>query len=80
MGVHDMRAKAASDSESDAAAQELLTANEKRVRACGSNPLIYLAFLVGVKGFEPSTPCTPCKCATRLRHTPKLTIIAVRFQ
>jgi hypothetical protein len=22
------------------------------------------------KGFEPSTPCTPCKCATRLRHTP----------
>ena len=27
-------------------------------------------FLVGVKGFEPSTPCTPCKCATRLRHTP----------
>ena len=26
--------------------------------------------LVGVKGFEPSTPCTPCKCATRLRHTP----------
>ena len=29
-----------------------------------------LYFLVGVKGFEPSTPCTPCKCATRLRHTP----------
>ena len=29
-----------------------------------------LRFLVGVKGFEPSTPCTPCKCATRLRHTP----------
>src|SRR3990167_4942208 len=26
--------------------------------------------MVGVKGFEPSTPCTPCKCATRLRHTP----------
>ena len=29
-----------------------------------------LIHLVGVKGFEPSTPCTPCKCATRLRHTP----------
>lgn len=29
-----------------------------------------LNLLVGVKGFEPSTPCTPCKCATRLRHTP----------
>ena len=26
--------------------------------------------MVGVKGFEPSTPCTPCKCATRLRYTP----------
>ena len=35
-----------------------------------------LLLLVGVKGFEPSTPCTPCKCATRLRHTPKLAIIA----
>src|SRR5262249_39617037 len=21
-------------------------------------------------GFEPATPCTPCKCATRLRHAP----------
>ena len=30
-----------------------------------------LIHMVGVKGFEPSTPCTPCKCATRLRHTPK---------
>ena len=26
--------------------------------------------MVGVKGFEPSTPCTPCKCATKLRYTP----------
>ena len=26
--------------------------------------------MVGVRGFEPPTPCTPCKCATRLRHTP----------
>ena len=33
--------------------------------------------MVGVKGFEPSTPCTPCKCATRLRHTPKQQIITV---
>ena len=31
-----------------------------------------LVHMVGVKGFEPSTPCTPCKCATRLRHTPTL--------
>jgi hypothetical protein len=49
---------------------------EKRVRACGSDSLFYLTFLVGVKGFEPSTPCTPCKCATKLRHTPKPAIIA----
>ncbi len=26
--------------------------------------------LVGARGFEPPTPCTPCKCATRLRHAP----------
>ena len=33
-----------------------------------ANPLI---LLVGTEGFEPSTPCTPCKCATRLRYAPK---------
>src|SRR5688572_11878967 len=26
--------------------------------------------MVGAKGFEPSTPCTPCRCATRLRYAP----------
>ena len=26
--------------------------------------------MVGATGFEPATPCTPCKCATRLRHAP----------
>jgi hypothetical protein len=25
---------------------------------------------VGETGFEPATPCTPCKCATRLRYSP----------
>ena len=34
-----------------------------------------LVLLVGAKGFEPSTPCTPCKCATRLRHAPTARII-----
>ena len=29
-----------------------------------------LSFMVGVAGFELATPCTPCKCATRLRYTP----------
>ena len=32
-----------------------------------ADPLISL---VGVAGFELATPCTPCKCATRLRYTP----------
>ena len=26
---------------------------------------------VGTTGFEPATPCTPCKCATGLRYVPK---------
>lgn len=26
--------------------------------------------LVGVVGLELTTPCTPCKCATRLRYAP----------
>ena len=30
-------------------------------------------FVVGTAGFEPTTPCTPCKCATGLRHVPKNT-------
>ena len=26
-------------------------------------------------GFEPAAPCTPCKCATRLRYIPLSKII-----
>ena len=26
--------------------------------------------LVGARGFEPLTPCTPCRCPTRLGHAP----------
>ncbi len=26
--------------------------------------------MVGLTGFEPATPCTPCRCATRLRYNP----------
>ena len=29
--------------------------------------------LVGVVGFEPTAPYTPCKCATGLRYTPTRT-------
>ena len=28
--------------------------------------------LVGETGFEPAAPCTPCRCATKLRHSPTL--------
>ncbi len=30
-----------------------------------------LKTLVGTAGFEPATPCTPSKCATRLRYVPE---------
>ena len=30
--------------------------------------------MVGAKGFEPSTPATPLRCATRLRYAPKILI------
>ena len=33
-------------------------------------PSLLNSDLVGTAGFEPATPCTPCKCATRLRHAP----------
>jgi hypothetical protein len=29
------------------------------------------SLFVGTTGFEPATPCTPCKCATGLRYVPK---------
>lgn len=31
-------------------------------------------FLVGMRGFEPPTPCTPYKCATKLRYIPNIDI------
>ena len=31
--------------------------------------------MVGVAGFELATPCTPCKCATKLRYTPNKPIL-----
>src|SRR5258708_870368 len=30
---------------------------------------------VGATGFEPATPCTPYRCATKLRHAPVSSII-----
>jgi hypothetical protein len=31
--------------------------------------------MVGARGFEPPTTCTPCKYATRLRYAPRIEII-----
>ena len=33
-------------------------------------PLLSVFLFLGQAGFEPTTPCTPCKCATRLRYCP----------
>lgn len=42
--------------------------NKKGLMIIHHKPLIYM---VGAKGFEPSTPCSQSRCATRLRHAPK---------
>ena len=34
------------------------------------NLLFLFEKLVGARGFEPPTPCSQSKCATRLRHAP----------
>ena len=31
---------------------------------------LFCFFVVGVQGFEPWTPWSQTRCATRLRHTP----------
>jgi hypothetical protein len=40
---------------------------------------LVLPNMVGAAGFELATPCTPCKCATRLRYAPKKKSIAELF-
>ena len=42
------------------------TKKEKRP----ANRSLFLNPMVGAAGFELATPCTPCKCATRLRYAP----------
>ncbi len=44
-----------------------LRSTKKPHKAASCNSLI---LLVGARGFEPPTPCTPCKYATRLRYAP----------
>src|SRR5258706_13562920 len=47
----------------------------RRASECAScrlriRPSTSRGLLVGARGFEPPTPCTPCRCATRLRYAP----------
>ena len=46
-----------------------MQATKKGLGCESPNPLFCL---VGTGGFEPPTPCTPCKCATRLRYAPRV--------
>jgi hypothetical protein len=47
--------------------QLLKPENKTGQRLVNADPLIRL---VGTVGFELTTPCTPCKCATWLRYAP----------
>ena len=47
--------------------------NKKGFMANNHKPLIYL---VGATGFEPATSCSQSRCATRLRHAPKLVSVS----
>jgi hypothetical protein len=38
-----------------------------------------LSSQVGTTGFEPATPCTPCKCATGLRYVPNVLILLIQW-
>ena len=42
--------------------------NKKETYRFGTSP--FPGIMVGAAGFELATPCTPCKCATRLRYVP----------
>jgi hypothetical protein len=66
------------DSPHDAAVLALRdSAVDLAARSGNLDPRVYLTQilntrkeLVGARRFELPTPCTPCKCATRLRHAP----------
>src|SRR6516165_7049257 len=49
---------------------QYLCTNAKQYEGRTSEPLLLKEFLVGVAGFEPATPSSRTRCATRLRYTP----------
>ena len=36
--------------------------------------------VIGTRGFEPPTPCSQSRCATRLRHVPSTTLLRLRLR
>ncbi len=48
----------------------LISENKKAEDGASALFTILYIYLVGVRGFEPPTTCTPYRCATRLRYTP----------
>ncbi len=40
--------------------------------------LIFVVFVVGVKGFEPSTPCSQSRCANRTALRPDTSLLEKR--
>ena len=42
-----------------------------RSRANKKRQCFHCLLMVGATGFEPATPCSRSKCATRLRYAPK---------
>src|SRR5215217_6622499 len=54
-------------------------ANKKPVEPLRDSTGLSFSSMVGTAGFELATPCTPCKCATRLRYAPMTRIIGGAF-
>ena len=42
----------------------------KKASSTGQEAFLFALKLVGARGFEPPTTCTPCRYATRLRYAP----------
>ncbi len=45
---------------------------KNKASSTGQEALFFALNLVGARGFEPPTTCTPCRYATRLRYAPSI--------
>ncbi len=41
---------------------------------------LFFGYLVGETGFEPAAPCTPYRCATKLRHSPTVLARSIYYR